>query len=182
MAAAHAGHAHCVRILLGHGANVHALTAAKRTALYFAAAAERLECIAELVKGGADVGAADNDGSTPLHAAAGEGRTDAARLLLALGAHKDVRNGPNRSGHTPFQLAMAGKRFETAQVLAAGPDAFAEAYARAAAPAAGAERAAALAALLAGLLTPGAAGEGANAKKVAQLLEDLGAVYENDYI
>ena len=57
-----------------------------------------------LLKKGADANAADQQGETPLHAAARRFKAQAARLLLARGAKV---NAKNVDGATPLHLAAS---------------------------------------------------------------------------
>jgi len=60
--------------------------------------------VAALLARGADPGARQQAGWTPLHAAAQQGDEEVARLLLARGAAPRV---PNDDGTTPLDLARA---------------------------------------------------------------------------
>jgi len=60
------------------------------------------------------VNAKDNDGSTPLHSAAGRGHKEIAELLIAKGA--DV-NAKNSLGWTPLDRAITSNLTETADLL-----------------------------------------------------------------
>jgi uncharacterized protein len=60
------------------------------------------EAVKFLLKQGADVNAADPDGTTPLHWAANTGDTETVQLLLRAGANPKARN---RYGATPLSLA-----------------------------------------------------------------------------
>ncbi|HLI85414.1 MAG TPA: ankyrin repeat domain-containing protein [Bryobacteraceae bacterium] len=73
-----------------------------------------------LLKQGADVNAADPDGTTPLHWAAEAGDTEMARMLLRAGANAKARN---RYGVTPLSLAASNGNGElVALLLKAGAD------------------------------------------------------------
>ena len=80
----------------------------------------RLELARLLLTAGADVNAKNKWGSTPLHAAAREGHTEAVRLLLEAGA--DV-NAENEDGETPLHwAAWEGHTDVVRLLLAAGAD------------------------------------------------------------
>jgi uncharacterized protein len=73
-----------------------------------------------LLKQGADVNAADPDGTTPLHWAAEAGDTEIAQVLLRSGANAKARN---RYGITPLSLAAGdGNSALVALLLKAGAD------------------------------------------------------------
>ena len=72
------------------------------TALHVAAAKGYASVIQLLLRAGSDVNRADNDGWTPLHAAAHWGEKEAAKLLV-LEAHADVEK-VNKVGQTAFDV------------------------------------------------------------------------------
>lgn len=57
----------------------------------------------ELIDSGADVNAVDDEGMTPLHAAAAADSAEVVRLLLDAGAHVDPQNA---KGETPLRVAV----------------------------------------------------------------------------
>jgi ankyrin repeat protein len=67
-----------------------------------------------LLAHGADVGAPDEFGQTPLHAAAKSGHMDLAELLIAHGG--DVGK-PDKSGETPLHAAAWSGRTDLAELL-----------------------------------------------------------------
>ena len=71
-------------------------------------------CVRLLLEAGADPGAADARGNTPLHRAAAYGRRGAAGLLLKMGARVDV---PNHRRRTPAQIARDFRQREMADWL-----------------------------------------------------------------
>jgi ankyrin repeat protein len=122
MWAASEGHPDVIGLLLGHGADVHAIsqirewerqnTAEPRakwlplgglSPIYFAARDGCLACIDVLAEAGADLNFTDQDGVTPMVAAIANGYYDVAANLLALGA--DVNLADN-TGRTPLYAAV----------------------------------------------------------------------------
>ena len=86
-------------------------------------AAERgdLEAVRTLLKGGADVNTAQNDGMTALHWAASRNDAEIARTLLYAGA--TVRATTRLGGYTALHLASrAGSAEVAGQILEAGAD------------------------------------------------------------
>jgi len=65
---------------------------------------------------GADLDAKDTDGRTPLHWAAQEGDTDAAKLLIAKGADVDAKE---TDGRTPLHWAAQEDYIDIAELLIA---------------------------------------------------------------
>ena len=80
-------------------------------------AAERgdLVEVRSLLRGGADVNAAQNDGMTALHWAAASGHAEMARTLLYAGA--TVRAATRLGGYTPLHLAARSGSAEIAGIL-----------------------------------------------------------------
>jgi ankyrin repeat protein len=104
-----------LRLLLDHGADVHATTAEGTTVLMLAAGvgifnegddagteAETFEAVTLLVERGADVNAIDANGETALHGAAYRGHNSVVQYLADRGAKLDV---PNKIGWTPLTIA-----------------------------------------------------------------------------
>ena len=71
--------------------------------------------VRSLLRGGADVNAAQNDGMTALHWAAGGGYADMARTLLYAGA--TVRATTRLGAYTPLHLAARSGNVEIAAIL-----------------------------------------------------------------
>jgi uncharacterized protein len=104
-----------MRLLLDHGADLHATTADGSTALMLAAGVaifnegddagtetETLEAVTLCVERGADVNLADGNGETALHGAAYRGHNSVAQYLFEKGARPDIKN---RIGWTPLTIA-----------------------------------------------------------------------------
>lgn len=105
--AAAAGNAIAVHQLLGAGASVDAASRGPRsgegwTALMYAAAADQIATIRRLVGKGADVDHRNASGRSALHFAVAYGHGVSARLLLDLGAHRDVADA---AGVQPAEIA-----------------------------------------------------------------------------
>ena len=67
-----------------------------------------------LIRQGANVNSANRDGSTPLMAAATRGSDVIVKALLDAGAQVTAKN---KTGQTALDIAIAGKKFSTAQIL-----------------------------------------------------------------
>ena len=89
--------------------------------LMMAAMSGDADSVEQLLANGADVdGCAPGTNWTALHAAAGDGRTAIARVLLEHGA--DV-NRQSDNGNTPLHLAVLWEHYATAELLlASGAD------------------------------------------------------------
>jgi len=74
------------------------------------------DVVAFLGSRGADVNAVDNDQSTPLHWAAGNGKASVCTTLLALGADPAAKN---KNGETALDLARERNHTECVAVLEA---------------------------------------------------------------
>jgi ankyrin repeat protein len=94
--AAFFGQPECVRVLLEHGADVHAVspTFGNVTPLHSAAAADSLEIVRMLVEHAADVNARQNGGFTALDAAVQNENEELCRYLEEHGAERGVTNVP----------------------------------------------------------------------------------------
>jgi ankyrin repeat protein len=90
--AAFFGQPECVRLLLQHGADVHAVssTFGNVTPLHSGAAADSLEIVRLLVEHGADVNARQNGGFTALDAAVQNGNDELRSYLEEHGAERGV--------------------------------------------------------------------------------------------
>jgi ankyrin repeat protein len=114
--AAHFGRVETMRMLIEHGADVHARSSNEmsNTPLHAAAAGGRVEAVAELLGRRADPEARQHGGWTALHAAAQSGRIELARLLLDRGADASARTD---DGITPLDLAEEKGRSDVAALL-----------------------------------------------------------------
>jgi ankyrin repeat protein len=111
-AAALAGSARMVEMLLKESADPNARDRAGQTALHLAYRDKR---VAELlIERGADVNARDKKLETPLHRAAYAGETAIIAMLLAGGADPNAKNS---TGQTPLQLAISRNRKDVAELL-----------------------------------------------------------------
>jgi ankyrin repeat protein len=99
------GHVDIVRLLIEHGADIHARDQYQLTPLH---RAENAETAQLLIKHGADVHARDQNQSTPLHLAQ---EAETAQVLIKHGADVHARD---QSQSMPLHLAQEA---ETAQVL-----------------------------------------------------------------
>ena len=104
MAAAAAGHARVVALLLGADLDADQRDRAERTALFYAAEQGRDAVIKALLDAGANPNLADRNGDTPLHVAIAHRRQNAVTLLTRHGANLAARN---TAGWTAAQLAQA---------------------------------------------------------------------------
>jgi hypothetical protein len=84
--------------------SVRCIDAAPRPPIIDAVKASDVAAVRRLLKEGADVSAADVDGTTALHVAVLNNAADVAGMLLRAGARVDARN---RYGVTPLRLAAA---------------------------------------------------------------------------
>ena len=81
---------------------VHSPFSCRQTVIHYCAAQNFVEFLHDLADLGAAIDLADTRGLTPLHMAAGAGRTSAVSALLGRGADANV-SAPN--GDTPIHLA-----------------------------------------------------------------------------
>ena len=102
-----------VRLLIAYGAKVNAVSKAGTQPIHDAALSDNPDVIQELVSRGADANALSRDGrQTPLHVAAGMGKLNAVKTLIAVGA--DQARTDNQ-GRTPLKIA---ERLGLAEVAA----------------------------------------------------------------
>jgi ankyrin repeat protein len=106
-----------VRLLLEGGADLKAVTKMRRTALHVAAATVGAsESVRLLLARGADPGASDSQGATPLIAAADNHDQASIRLLVEAGAGVNARN---QGGFTPLIGAATNGNLEAVRLLLA---------------------------------------------------------------
>lgn len=119
--AAERGDLDAVKRLIGKGADVNLAQGDGMSALHWAAARDRGDMVAVLVKAGAGLEAGTRIGGyTPLHVAAREGKTGSTRALLSAGAKV---NAASTVGTRPLHLAaLAGDPAVVAALLAEGAD------------------------------------------------------------
>jgi ankyrin repeat protein len=118
------GYKNVAEFLLANKSDVNAKDNSKSTPLHQAVAAggEHVDLLELLISNKADVNAADTNGLTPLHYAALADSGKAVKLLLAHGAHPDVREKVD--ANTPLIIATGKGYKDVAEVLLAnGADA-----------------------------------------------------------
>ena len=79
-----------------------------------------IEAVKQHLDAGTDVNAKNDNGWTPLHYAAPEGRTEIAELVIAKGSEVNAKTKSGRrdvDGDTPLDLAINRKRTEIADLL-----------------------------------------------------------------
>lgn len=113
------GHEDVARYLVGHGAQIDAVSrnAMAIQPLHAAAAGSHTAIVQLLLEAGADPNAVQQDSFRPLHAAAQNGSAELARLLLAHGADPALSDA---LGRTPRDLAAQGGYEEVAAWLGQG--------------------------------------------------------------
>ncbi len=112
MEAAHNGQADVAKVLLEHGADVHARSSFGETALNLASRSGRL--VRVLLRAGADLEARVHNGGTPLSGAASTDDVRVLHALLEAGANIEPRND---SGSTPLLGAVLGGNIRAAMML-----------------------------------------------------------------
>jgi ankyrin repeat protein len=102
-------------ILDAHPEAIDQSTKDNRTPLIFAAGREDNDAVCQmLIQRGANVKAAGDYGTTPLHEAADKAKPEFLRQLIALGADVDAAN---KDGTTPMNEAITGDKPENLKVL-----------------------------------------------------------------
>ena len=114
--AAHFGHADAARLLLRHGADVHARSTnpLDNEPLHAALPGRSLDVARALLDAGADPNAVEHGGFVPLHQAAEPGDLPLIQLLLDRGARPHRKDD---QGRTPLDLAQAGGHTLAADAL-----------------------------------------------------------------
>ncbi|HET6252393.1 MAG TPA: ankyrin repeat domain-containing protein [Tepidisphaeraceae bacterium] len=107
------GDLHSVQLLLKAGADLNRKDAEGSTAIFAAAATNRVEVARALIDAGADVHATDLNGDTPLHLAAAGDNAQIAAVLLEHGA--DANGAPAHP--SPIQAAAAHGSANVARLL-----------------------------------------------------------------
>ena len=116
LAAAEAGHADVVDVLLANAADVDAANAAGVSALMRASGRGHCDVVRLLLSKGAAVDARSAEGNTALMGAALQGRCGIAEMLLSKGA--DLQRG-NRRGLNALSVAVAAGHSDVAALLLA---------------------------------------------------------------
>ena len=107
--AAERGDLAAVRSLIGQGSDVNASRVDGTTALHAAVHADHLEIADLLLRGGANAGARDRYGVTPLYLACLNGNAEMIRRLLDAGADPDIVDPRRRDGADDGRAAPASR-------------------------------------------------------------------------
>ena len=102
------------RAVLMDGANINAIDAEGRTALFRVTLAGDIQFVRLLVSKGANVNIPDKRGWTPLMLAVRSGDVDVVRLLLVNKADASVRTS---AGQTALDIAQSRSSFEIADLI-----------------------------------------------------------------
>jgi ankyrin repeat protein len=113
-AAASAGQADILSLLIQHGADVNGRGRAGRTPLFLASENAKLEAGRFLLNNGADIDTRDGYNNTALIYAIIAGNIKFARMLLERGI---VVNGWCQAGDTPLHIAVQSERTEVVRML-----------------------------------------------------------------
>ncbi|GAA5899461.1 hypothetical protein JCM6882_009123 [Rhodosporidiobolus microsporus] len=124
MQAATSGNLEIVSLLLGAGADVHAVNNKGVTALHYAASKGHVSIGRLLISKGADINGRDRANQLPLHRAATTGSIPFVHLILQSKSpnkpEKPRLNLLDRAGNTPLHLAVESGHAELAVVLIEG--------------------------------------------------------------
>ena len=104
-------------LFLKIGADMNARTPLGMSAMHLAARGDSPLCLAYFRDQGLSWSDPANDGSTPMHEAAREGKLYALLLLLAWDEAKSVLRTQDSQGNTPLHLALISGRRQTAAIL-----------------------------------------------------------------
>ncbi len=115
-AAASAGHANILSVLIGRGADMDCRSRADLTPLHRASWNGRLEAGKCLIDHGADCNAQSSPGNSVLLYAASRGHVEFARMLLERGALA-VIDAPGLRGRTPLHWAVQNGKSQVVQLL-----------------------------------------------------------------
>jgi hypothetical protein len=107
-------HTACVRMLLQHGADVHAIDDDGDTALLRMDTRMKKKCVKLLIEANADVNAAGNNGQTAVHTASRWGKLKCLKLLVDNGADVNARI---KHGTTPAMEACELNQLSCLQLL-----------------------------------------------------------------
>ncbi|CAL8263302.1 unnamed protein product [Merluccius merluccius] len=104
----------CCLLLLRHGATLGCSDENGWTEMHQACRYGHLQHLEQLLLFGADISSQNATGNTGLHISALHKQEQCVRLLLSIGACKDVKN---YRGQTPFQVAITAGNFELADII-----------------------------------------------------------------
>jgi hypothetical protein len=113
-AAARAGYADILSLLLEHGGDVDIRGKYGEAPLHRASVYGRVEAVRRLVDGGADINARNDYDWTPLYVAAFYGHVELARMLLECGASINVQD---YVGETPLHCAVKEGEIQAVRLL-----------------------------------------------------------------
>lgn len=114
MIAAQNGREHELGILLESGASISSRDCSGMNALHMAVAHGHDNMTRMLLDEGHDVNSRDGAGMTALHVAVSKGFPLMTLVLLSRGAKIEIKN---YEGHTPYQMALDGEKYDIAERL-----------------------------------------------------------------
>lgn len=106
-----------IRLLLEKKADVNIRDIQGNTPLILASAGPSLSAVEQLIHAGADIAAANENGTTALHAAAEAGNAGITTLLLENGAEPEQKAGSEKQGATALILASQNNHGDVVQSL-----------------------------------------------------------------